>query len=92
VLSDQRHAVWLLVENIVTLEEMKQLERYVTTRGDAFSGQAVGFFDAGPSAARDEFVVDRSGATPRLRTWRDLSPLGRGFTTAALGVDAADRP
>jgi DNA uptake protein ComE-like DNA-binding protein len=92
VLSDQRHAVWLLVENIVTLEEMKQLERYVTTRGDAFSGQAVGFFDAGPSAARGEFVVDRSGATPRLRAWRDLSPLGRGFTTAALGVDAADRP
>lgn len=92
VLSDQRHALWLLVEGIVTLEEMKQLERYITTRGDAFSGQAVGFFDAGPSAARGEFVVDRSGTTPRLRMWRDLSPLGRGFSTATLGVDAARRP
>jgi hypothetical protein len=92
VLSDQRHAIWLLVEGIVTLDEMKQLDRYITTRGDAFSGQVVGFFDAGPSAARGEFVVDRSGQTPRLRIWRDLSSLGRGFTTLTLGVDAAETP
>jgi DNA uptake protein ComE-like DNA-binding protein len=89
-LSDQRHAVWLLIENIVTIEEMRQIERYVTTGGDAFSGQAVGFFDAGPSAVRGEFIVDRSGTTPRLRAWRDLSTLGRGFTRTELGVDAAE--
>ncbi|HEX6960447.1 MAG TPA: hypothetical protein VF175_01160 [Lacipirellula sp.] len=88
VLSDQRHAIWLLIEGIVTLQEMKQIERYVTTGGDAFSGQVVGFFDAGPSAVRGEFVIDRSGTSPRLRAWRDLSPLGRGFTTQQLGVEA----
>lgn len=92
VLSEQRHALWLLVEGIVTLPEMKQLERFITTRGDAFSGQVVGFFDAGPSAARGEFVVDRSGETPRLRMWRDLSSLGRGFSTPTLGVAVAKTP
>jgi DNA uptake protein ComE-like DNA-binding protein len=90
VLSDQRHAVWLLIEGIVTLEEMKQLERFVTTGGDVFSGQSVGFFDAGPIAARGEFIVDRSGTSPHLRAWRDLSPLGRGFSTELLGVAPAE--
>jgi DNA uptake protein ComE-like DNA-binding protein len=89
-LSDQRHPLWLLIEGIVTLDEMRQLDRYITSGGDAYSGQAVGFFDAGPSAARGVFIVDRSGATPRLRAWRDLSTLGRGFTTVQLGVEAED--
>jgi hypothetical protein len=87
LLSEQRHAVWLLIEGVVKLDEMRALERYVTTRGDVFSGQSVGFFAAGPIAARGEFVLDRSGATPRLRAWRDLSPLGRGFSGKLLGVD-----
>jgi DNA uptake protein ComE-like DNA-binding protein len=91
-LSDQRHAIWLLIEGIVTLDEMKQLERYVTTGGDAFSGQAVGFFDAGPAASRVEFVVDRSGTTPHVRLMRDLSPLGRGYATPSLGVDSSETP
>lgn len=91
-LSDQRHALWLLVEGIVTIDEMRLLERYVTTRGDVFSGQAVGFFDAGPSAARMEFIVDRSGTTPHVRLQRDLTPLGRGFSTLLLGVESSDTP
>lgn len=91
-LTDQRHAVWLLIEGIVTLPEMKQLERFVTTGGDAFSGQAIGFFDAGPAAARQEFVVDRSGATPHVRLQRDLSQLGRGYSTLDLGVESEETP
>ncbi|RIK70074.1 MAG: hypothetical protein DCC67_20955, partial [Planctomycetota bacterium] len=55
--SDQRHAIWLLIEGIVTLEEMQRLERYITVGGDVFSGQAVGFFDAGQGVARGEFLV-----------------------------------
>jgi hypothetical protein len=88
--SDQRHAVWLLIEGIVTIDEMRQLERYITTRGDVFSGQAVGFFDAGPAAARQEFIVDRSGTSPHVRLWRDLTPLGRGFSTLLLGVESSE--
>ena len=88
--ADQRHPVWLLVEGIVTLDEMKQLERYITAGGDAFSGQSIGFFDAGPAASRQEFVVDRSGTTPHVRLQRDLSPLGRGYSTLSLGVDSSE--
>ena len=91
-LTDQRHAVWLLIEGIVTLPEMKQLERFVTTGGDAFSGQSIGFFDAGPTASRQEFVVDRSGTTPHVRLQRDLSPLGRGYSTLDLGVESEETP
>lgn len=91
-LSEQRHALWLLIDGVVTLDEMRQIERYVTTGGDAFSGQAVGFFDAGPAAARREFIVDRSGTTPHLRLQRDLTPLGRGFSTQAMGVESSETP
>ncbi|WP_428304738.1 hypothetical protein [Lacipirellula sp.] len=90
--SDQRHALWLLIDGVVTLDEMRQIERYVTTGGDAFSGQAVGFFDSGPAAARREFIVDRSGTTPHLRLQRDLTPLGRGFSTQAMGVESSETP
>lgn len=87
IVSDQRHPVWLLIEGIVQLDAMKKIERYVTTRGDAYSGQSVGFFDAGSSASRGEFVIDCSGQAPRMRAWRDLSALGRGFSPAQLGVE-----
>ncbi|MBA4105528.1 MAG: hypothetical protein C0485_07195 [Pirellula sp.] len=90
--TDQRHAVWLLIEGIVTLPEMKQLERFITTGGDAFSGQSIGFFDAGPAASRQEFVVDRSGTSPHVRLQRDLSPLGRGYSTQSLGVESDETP
>jgi hypothetical protein len=85
-LSVQRHSLWLLIENLVTLEQMKALERFITTRGDTFSGQAVGFFDAGPAVARGAFVVDRAGPTPKLRSWRDLSSWGPGFSPTLLGA------
>jgi DNA uptake protein ComE-like DNA-binding protein len=86
VLSEQRHVIWPLVQGFVTLDEMRQLERYITTRGDAFSGQVVGFFDAGRTSARGEFVLDRSGTQPRLRLWRDLSSWGPGFSPQLLGA------
>jgi hypothetical protein len=88
-LSEQRHAIWPLLAGFVTLDEMRQLERYVTSRGDAFSGQAVGFFDAGPTVARGEFVLDRSGTQPRTRLWRDMSPWGPGFSPQLLGAQPA---
>jgi hypothetical protein len=85
-LSEQRHAIWLLVEGIVELDEMRELERYVTTRGNVFSGQSVGFFAAGPIAARGGFVLDASGNVPRLRAWNNLSALGRGYGGELLGA------
>jgi hypothetical protein len=90
-LSDQRHALWLLIDGIVTLDGMRQLERFITTRGDAFSGQAVGFFDADSMPTRAEFVLDRSVSPPRLRMWRDLSSFGPGFSADLLGAVPEER-
>ena len=90
--TDQRYPLWLLIEQIVTLDEMKQLERFVTSGGDAFSGQSIGFFDAGPAASRVEFVVDRAASAPQVRLQRDLSPLGRGYSTLSLGVESSETP
>jgi len=85
-LSDQRHVIWPLLQGIVTLEQMRALERFVTAGGDAFSGQVVGFFDAGPTVSRGEFVVERSSPTPRLRQWRDMGPWGPGYAPGVLGA------
>jgi len=81
----QRHAVWILTEGIVSLKEMKQIDPYVTTRGDVYRGQVVGYFESATPKSRIEVLLDRSGTKARLLGWRDLSMLGPGFTRDVLG-------
>lgn len=85
----QRHAVWILADGIVSLEEMKQLEPYVTTGGDVFSCQVVGYFEAALPQARVEVVLDSSGRNTRLSAWQDLGSLGPGFARSVLGEQLA---
>jgi hypothetical protein len=87
-LSDQRHALWMVIEGIVTTDVYRQIERFITTGGDVFSGQSVGFFDADALPHRAEFVIDRAVSPPRLRHWRDLSPWGPGYSGELLGTPA----
>jgi DNA uptake protein ComE-like DNA-binding protein len=87
-LSEQRHALWLLTTGLVPLAQMRQIERFVTVRGDAFSGQSIGFFEGDPAPVRGEFILDRSVGAPRLRLWRDMTALGSGFSPQILGVPA----
>ena len=82
---------WLLTEGIVTLEQMKELMPFVTTSGDVFRAQVVGYFDGGGVSSRAEFVVDATVPLPRVLFWRELGHLGRGFTLDALGIDMGDR-
>ncbi len=89
-LSEQRHAIWLLIDGYVPLEQMRQIERYITSGGDAFSGQSIGFFDGDSMPVRAEFILDRSVGAPRLRQWRDLTPLGPGFAPDLLGATPDD--
>ena len=90
--GDQRHPIWLIAEGLMTLEELKPMFPYLTTGGDVYSGQIVGFFEAGTALARVEVLLDRSGTqsgsgTPaRLLVWRDLSKLGPGFSLSVLGT------
>ena len=86
VSGDQRHPTWLLAEGLVTLDEFKPMLKYMTTGGDVFSGQVVGYFDAGTARSRTEVLLDRSGEQTRLLGWQDLSPLGPGFSRTLLSA------
>lgn len=83
---DQVYETWLLTTGVVTLEEMKQLMPLVTSGGDIYRAQVVGYYEAEGPLTRLEAIIDRSGAMPEVSAVRDLSPLGAGFTASQLGI------
>jgi len=72
----QRHSVWLLAEGIVDLAMMRTLSRRLTTGGDVYRIQVIGFFDNRPTLQRAEAVLDATVKPPRTVFYKDLSPLG----------------
>ena len=92
LIGNQRHAVWILADGIVSREEMQQIDPYVTTGGNVFSCQVVGYFEAATPQARVEVVFDSLGRRTHVSAWQNLSPLGSGFTHALLGTDLVVPP
>ena len=88
--ADRRHVTWLVTEGIVDLEQMKALIPYLTTGGDVFRAQVVGYFDDSGLSARAEVVVDGTTSPPRQVYWKDLRLLGRGYSLETLGAEPAD--
>ena len=86
----QQHETWLLTSLIVTLDEMKQLMPFITTRGDVHRAQIVGYYEDGGTASRAEVVFDATGEVPRIVFWRDISHLGRGYSVDLLGVQYSE--
>ncbi|HZL91455.1 MAG TPA: hypothetical protein VFB96_24010 [Pirellulaceae bacterium] len=84
------HETWILVEGIVTLDQMKQLMPFVSGGGDVFRAQVVGYFQGGQASSRAEAVFDATTTSPRLLFWRDISHLGRGYAVETLGVDFSE--
>lgn len=82
--GEQRHATWLIADGLVTLEEFKPMFPFLTTGGDVYSCQVVGFFDDGTARARAQVVLDRSGDSTRLLAWENLSKLGPGFSRTVV--------
>lgn len=80
-----RHETWLVKNLIVTLEEMKLLQPFITGNGDVYRAQIIGYYEGGKASARAEVVIDSTTVTPRVRLWRDLSHLGRGYPLEVLG-------
>jgi len=80
-----RHETWLVKNLIVTLEEMKLLQPFITGNGDVYRAQIVGYYEGGKASSRAEVVIDSTTVTPRVRLWRDLSHLGRGYPLEVLG-------
>jgi hypothetical protein len=70
---------WLLAEGVVELEVMRELDLYMTTRGDVYRVQSVGYFEAGGSATRLEAIIDATQNPPRIMSIRDLTDLGIGY-------------
>ena len=90
-----RHETWLLKQSGInfllggapfTLEDMKALQPFICGGGSVFRAQIIGYFEGGTASARGEVVIDATTVTPRIRLWRDLSHLGRGYPLDVLGL------
>ena len=82
--NDVRHAVWLFNEGIVDLPTMKTLWSKLTTGGDVYRCQVVGFIDKHGTASRLEIVIDGTVQPPRQVFFKDLTMYGRGFPDSVL--------
>jgi hypothetical protein len=89
---EQVHETWLLMSQIVDLEEMKKLMPLVTAGGAVYRAQVVGFFDEEGPADRLEVVIDGTQSPPIVRRRWELKELGPGYTREVLGVPVADVP
>ena len=84
--ANRNHETWLLVEGLVTLDEMRQLTPLLTCGGDVYRAQIVGYFESSGASARVETIIDATTVNPKVVAWRDLSHLGRGFDLSVLGL------
>ena len=82
----QRHntAGWLFVEGLVDIWKMRELDPYLTARGDVYRAQVFGFFDGGGPVTRLEAMVDATQIPPRIIFQRDLNDLGHGYARGQL--------
>ncbi|HET6425139.1 MAG TPA: hypothetical protein VFG20_15740 [Planctomycetaceae bacterium] len=70
---------WLFAEQLVDIWGMRELDPYLTARGDVYRAQIVGFFDGGGPVTRVEVMIDGTQRPPRINQYRDLTHLGRGY-------------
>ena len=84
MMANRISPAWLLAEGLVDLATFKRLGPWLTTGGDVYSFQAVGYFDQGGPTTRLEAMIDATKAPPRILFQRDLTTLGRGFDPALL--------
>jgi hypothetical protein len=76
---------------VVTIDEMKAMLPFITSGGDVYRCQIVGYFQGGQAASRAEVVFDATYTLPRILFWRDISHLGRGYALETLGVDYSEQ-
>lgn len=84
VMNTRGTTAWLLVEGLADVATMRQIDKYITSRGDVFRVQSVGFFDAGGPASRLEAVLDATQTPPKVVFFRDLTELGAGYSRLQL--------
>jgi DNA uptake protein ComE-like DNA-binding protein len=75
---------WMISSGAVTKDQFKTVQPYITGRSLVFRVQVTGYYEEGGPVGRVEAVIDMSGTSPRVKHWRDLSRLGRGFDPQTL--------
>lgn len=83
---DRRTAGWLVIRQIIPLEKMIELDPYLTTQGDVFRFQVLGYHQQGGPMIRLEAILDATGLNPQLLQFQDLTRLGSGYSREQLGV------
>lgn len=79
-----RHTFWLLRNGILDRDKLKRLWPDITTRGDVYRAQVVGFYEKLGTNARFEVVIDSTVLPPRQVYFKDLSIYGKGFSDEIL--------
>jgi len=87
--TDMGTTGWLYMYSLADIETLKFLDKYITTRGDVYRVQSVGYFDEGGIGARVEAVIDATQRPPQVIFQRDLSNLGMGYSQQLLSGGAA---
>ena len=75
---------WLVINGQIDLPTMRQLDQFITARGDVFRAQVIGHYFAGGPVCRLEAVIDATQQPPKVIQLRDLTDLGRGFSLSQL--------
>ena len=82
--SPRRHATWPLSEGLVDIATMRDMFPYITTGGDVYRAQVVGYFGDGSGVSRAEVILDATRADVPLLLWKDKTDLGRGLGSQDL--------
>ena len=84
------HPYWLVEEGVVDVNELQQIEDFMTHGGDVFKAQIVAYYDEESPWDRGELMVDGSGETPQKVYYTSLNHLGRGFLAEEILVPVDD--
>jgi len=64
---------------VTDLPTLRKIAPFLTARGDVYTTQIMGYFDAGPPLVRMEAVIDATQKPAKVIKVRDLTPLGIGY-------------
>ncbi|MBS0260604.1 MAG: general secretion pathway protein GspK [Planctomycetes bacterium] len=83
--AERLYTGWLVAGGLISnISTLKQLDPFITGRGDVFHVQSVGYFEGGGPMARVEALIDATVDPPQVIYMRDLTELGRGFSASLL--------
>jgi hypothetical protein len=76
--------LWLVTQANMSPSKVSAMDKYITTRSQVYRVHSLGTLDAQGMTARVEAVIDTNGGQPRILSWRNLTQLGKGVTSAQL--------